>query len=212
FRARLEPPEAAISRARKAERRPVVLSESADSPTSGTPADSPAMVRELLRFGPDLRACVSLVDPAAVERCMSSGEGGPFSGEVGCTFERRFHSPVPLAGTVERTGAGNFSLTGPAFTGMSVSMGRYAVVSAGKLQVLLTERPAPTFDPAAYLFAGIDVASLDVVVVRSANLFRAGYASLAGESIILDLPGASTPRLESLEFTRAPRPLFPLDM
>jgi microcystin degradation protein MlrC len=77
--------------------------------------------------------------------------------------------------------------------------------------VLLTERPAPTFDPAAYRFAGIDVGLLDVVVVRSANLFRAAYAQLAGECIILDLPGASTPRLESLEFSRAPRPLFPLD-
>ena len=211
FRAALASPEAAISRARAAARRPVVLSESADSPTSGTPADSPAMVRELLRFGRDLRACVSLVDPPAVQRCTEIGEGGQFSGEVGCTFERRFHSPVPLAGIVERTGEGTFSLTGPAFTGMSVSMGRYAVVSAGKLQVLLTERPAPTFDPAAYRFAGIDVGLLDVVVVRSANLFRAAYAPLAGECIILDLPGASTPRLESLEFRRAPRPLFPLD-
>jgi microcystin degradation protein MlrC len=211
FRAPLALPEAAIARARAATRRPVVLSESADSPTSGTPADSPAMVRELLRFGPDLRACVSLVDPAAVRQGWEVGAGGEFNAQVGCTFEHRFHSPEPLAGAVERTGEGTFSLTGPAFTGMSVSMGRYAVVSAGKLQVLLTERPAPTFDPAAYSFAGIDVGLLDVVVVRSANLFRAAYAPLAGECIILDLPGASTPRLESLEFRRAPRPLFPLD-
>jgi microcystin degradation protein MlrC len=211
FRVPLEVPEAAISRARSAVRRPVVLSESADSPTSGTPADSPAMVRELLHFGTDLRACVSLVDPPSVERCIEIGAGGQFSGQVGCTFEHRFHSPVRLIGIVERTGEGAFSLTGPAFTGMSVSMGRYAVVSVGKLQVLLTERPAPTFDPAAYRFAGIDVGLLDVVVVRSANLFRAAYAQLAGECIILDLPGASTPRLESLEFSRAPRPLFPLD-
>jgi microcystin degradation protein MlrC len=211
FEVALDPPEVAISRVRASARRPVVLSESADSPTSGTPADSPAMVRELLSHGGDLRACVSLADARAVARCRELGEGGQFQGQVGCTYEHRFHQPVPLSGTVQRVGEGNFSLTGPAFTGMSVSMGGYAVVSAGRLEVLLTERPAPTFDPATYRFAGIDVESLDIIVVRSANLFRAGYAQVASESIILDLPGASTPRLGSLEYTRAPRPLYPLD-
>lgn len=94
---------------------------------------------------------------------------------------------------------------------MSVSMGRYAVVSVGALEVLLTERPAPTFDPEAYRVAGIEVGQLDAVVVRSANLFRSAYAAIAGDTVILDLPGASTPRLESLTYVRAPRPLYPLD-
>jgi microcystin degradation protein MlrC len=97
------------------------------------------------------------------------------------------------------------------FTGMPVSMGQYAVVAVGALEVLLTERPAPTFDPEAYRVAGIEVDHLDAVVVRGANLFRPAYAAIAGESIILDLPGASTPRLESLAYVRAPRPIYPLD-
>jgi microcystin degradation protein MlrC len=47
--------------------------------------------------------------------------------------------------------------------------------------------------------------------VRSANLFRAGWGSLADGALILDLPGASTPRFARLDFQRATRPLFPLD-
>jgi microcystin degradation protein MlrC len=211
FLVSLERPEDAIEKVRRSPRRPVVLSESADSPTSGTPADSPAMVRELLEHGRDLRACVSLVDAAAVGACSELGEGGRFTGQVGCSFEHRFHDPVEIVGTVSRLGGGSFELTGPAFTGMSVSMGRYAVVSVGRLEVLLTERPAPTFDPEAYRVAGIEVGQLDAVVVRSANLFRSGYAGIAADALILDLPGASTPRLESLTFLRAPRPLYPLD-
>jgi microcystin degradation protein MlrC len=94
---------------------------------------------------------------------------------------------------------------------MEFSMGRYAVVRAGSLSVLLTERPAPTFDPQAFRQAGLDPESADLVVVRSATLFRAGWAGVADEAIVLDLPGASTPRLGSLAFTRAPRPLYPVD-
>lgn len=211
FRVELHTPTAAIALARRVTRRPVVLSESADSPTSGTAADSPAMVRELLEHGRGLAACVSLVDRAAVARCREIGEGAVFTGEVGCSLERRFHQPVALEGVVSRLGGGSFELTGPAFSGMSVSMGDFAVVDAQGLQVLLTERPAPSFDPAAWRAAGIEPTALDVVVVRSALLFRAAYASFAGECLVLDLPGASTPRLESLQFVRAPRPLYPLE-
>jgi microcystin degradation protein MlrC len=211
FRVPLVEPQEALERARRTMRRPVVLSESADSPTSGTPADSPAMVRELLAHGGDLRSAVTLVDARAVAACQEAGTGGTFAGEVGCSLETRFHKPVHLSGVVNRLGGGSFELTGPAFTGMTVNMGDYAVVTTGNTQVLLTTRPAPTFDPQAYRVAGIEVGDLDVVVVRSANLFRAAYAPIAAECIILDLPGASTPRLETLPFKRAPRPMYPLD-
>jgi microcystin degradation protein MlrC len=91
-------------------------------------------------------------------------------------------------------------------------MGAWAVVESGSLSVLLTERPAPTFDPECYRHAGLAPEQADVVVVRSATLFRAGWADLFSEALVLDLPGASTPRLDTLELVRAPRPLYPLDV
>ena len=52
----------------------------------------------------------------------------------------------------------------------------------------------------------------DVVVVRSATLFRAGFAAvMPGEPLFLDLPGPSTPRFSQLDYVRAPRPLYPLE-
>ena len=71
--------------------------------------------------------------------------------------------------------------------------------------------PAPTFDPAGYRHAGLEPREADVVVVRSATMYRAGYAGLYTEAILLDLPGASTPRFDYLTFERAPRPLYPID-
>jgi microcystin degradation protein MlrC len=212
FTADLIEPVQALDRVRSStDRRPALLSESADSPTAGATGDSPAMVRVLLEHGRDLRAYATLVDGPAVEACVRAGEGQIVRLMVGCTLDPRFHRPAPLEGRVTRLGADPLRLTGPVFTGMEVSMGRFAVVRAGELSVLLTERPACTFDPETFRHAGLVVEDADLIVVRSATMFRAGFAGVAGDILILDLPGASTPRLDSLDFVRAPRPLYPLE-
>jgi microcystin degradation protein MlrC len=211
FTVDLWPLQKALAHAHRAASRPVLLSESADSPTAGATADSPATVDAILRHGHGLRALTTLVDAPAVAACRAAGEGGSVSLSVGCTLERRFHEPVPLVGRVAALGEGSFPLTGPVFTGTRYSMGAWGVVESGTTSVLLTERPAPTFDPESYRHAGLEPETADVVVVRSATLFRAGWAGLFSEALILDLPGASTPRLETLVFVRAPRPLYPLD-
>jgi microcystin degradation protein MlrC len=90
-------------------------------------------------------------------------------------------------------------------------MGRWARLDAGDLAVVVTERPACTFDPETYSHVGLVPEEADVVVVRSANLFRAGWGGLARGAIVLDVPGASTPRFDTLDYRRIPRPMYPLD-
>ncbi len=211
FNITLVAPADAIERARTSAFHPLLLSESADSPTAGSTGDSPAMVRELLRHGAGLRAYVTLLDAAAVDTCHRAGVGGEVVATVGSSIDRRFHDPVEVSGTVGAVGAGAYPLTGPVFTGMEVSMGGWARIDTGTLSVLVTERPACTFDPATFAHAGLDPGAADIIVVRSANLFRAGWGARAEGAIILDLPGASTPRLERLVFERATRPLYPVD-
>jgi microcystin degradation protein MlrC len=155
---------------------------------------------------------VTVVDEGAVAACFAAGIGECVQIPVGATIDSRYCKPFQLQGTVSRLGDDPVVLTGPSFTGMPVSMGRWAVVWSGETAVLLTERPALTIDPATFHHVGLDPAEADVVVVRSATLYRAAYpAPSAAASVTLDLPGASTPRLDRLEFTRAPRPLHPVD-
>jgi microcystin degradation protein MlrC len=211
FQVELVDPVDAIARVRADESRPVLLSESADSPTAGAPADSPAVIEALLLHGDGLRSIATLVDAPAVAACAAAGVGASVRVRIGCTLDRRFHHPVELVGRVRVLGNDAFRLTGPFLRGSEVTMGRFAVVESAELSVLLTERPAHTFDPETYRHAGLRPEEADVVHVRSANLFRAAWAPLTTTAYILDLPGASTPNLASLEFVRAPRPLFPLE-
>ena len=116
-----------------------------------------------------------------------------------------------MTGTVAHLGEGAFPLTGPAGKGMRATMGRHARLDVGNVSILLTERPAMTFDPEVFRQGGMHPEEADVVVVRSGNLFRAGWGEMAEGAIILDLPGATTPRLSTLDYKRVQRPLYPLD-
>jgi microcystin degradation protein MlrC len=207
----LEPAEA-IAQARR--RGPTtLLSQSSDSPSAGSTGDSPAMVRALLEHGDGLVGYVTVVDAPAVAACHRAGVGARVELRVGASLDTRFDEPVGLSGTVASLrGAEPLALVGPAFAGMDVSMGRAAVVRAGSLHVLLSEEPACGFDVAPFQAMGLEPADADVLVTRSATLFRAGFAHvMRGEPLFLDIPGPSTPRFSQLDYVRAPRPLYPLE-
>jgi len=207
----LVPPAEALSRARSSPVRPFILAESADAPTAGAPGDSAAMIAASLAHGADLRIQLTVADRPAVERCHAAGAGVQLDLRLGASVEQRVHPPVDLRAEVMRLGDAPITLTGPVLTGQEVSMGRWAVVRAGGLSVLVTQRPGWTADPATYEQVGLPLSEADVVVVRSCYLYRAAYGHSGAHAITLDLPGPSTPRLDRLAFHRAPRPLFPLD-
>lgn len=191
---------------------PVLLVHSADSPTAGATADDATVIGALLAAARPLRALATVVDAPAVARCFDAGRGQPVDLLVGASLDPRWSDPVALSGTVRRLGDTPVVLAGESMTGQQIALGRWATVETDSgLIALLTERPAPTFDPQGYRHAGLEPVDADVVVVRSATMYRAGYRGLYSAAIVLDLPGASTPAFSYLRFEQAPRPLFPLD-
>ena len=64
--------------------------------------------------------------------------------------------PVRVDAEVVRVGDGDYPLTGVGYTGITVSMGRFAVVRRGSMQLLLTELPAWSADPGTWRHAGLD--------------------------------------------------------
>ena len=192
--------------------KPYLLVQSSDSPTSGATADDASVLDALLRSKPGFPSVMTLVDATAVLRCMEMGEGSQVELMVGSSIDSRWSKPVLLAGKIIRTGKDPVVLAGPVMHGQEVSMGHWVTVDSGcGVQVLLTERPAPTFDPSAYGHVGIELEECRAIHVRSANLFRSGYAGLFEDAFILDLRGASTAKFDSLSFNNIPHPMYPID-
>jgi microcystin degradation protein MlrC len=210
FAVRLLPPDEAVARALAAPEGPVLLVDSADGVSSGAPGDSTAILGALVRAGPTRSALVSLVDPAAARRAAAA-DGREIALEVGGRLDPARHRPVGLRGRARRVADGRVVFTAGVGDGLVADMGQAAVLEVGPLRVLLMERPVPCYDPALYRAVGLDPAAAHVVVVKSPNNFRWTYREIARDWIYVDAPGASTPRLASLRFARAPRPLYPFD-
>jgi microcystin degradation protein MlrC len=211
FAVDLLPVDEAIRRALAADGGPFVLSESADSTGSGSPGDSAHILEQLLALEVRERCLVTVVDAPAVGRAIAAGVGRDVTTTVGGTLDPRYNRPVPLTGRVRILSDGRYISSDKKSAGVELQMGRAAVIEAGRVAVLATERPAFTFDPALYRSVGLEPREAKIVVVKSPLQFRDGYGAIARACWVVDTPGPSTARLERLEWRHRSRPLFPFD-
>lgn len=210
----------AVRRALAIPRGPVILVDSADCPSSGAPGDSTAALRAMLDAGlgaegGDLglsNLCLApVVDAAAAAACHNAGLGAPIRLSVGGKLDPARSQPVQITGLVERLTDGRFIRKGPGFTGLPLDAGPSAVIATGVIRLLVLSRAVPTSDPELYRAAGLRPETARIVVVKSPNQFRAAYAALAREIILLDTPGAASANLRTFAWRRIGRPIYPLD-
>src|SRR5262249_37026293 len=74
----------------------VVLSDSADSTTSGAPGDSTHVLRELLKYDWPRPALVTLVDPDVVAEAERLGVGAKMTTPLGGKRDQRFSQPISV--------------------------------------------------------------------------------------------------------------------
>jgi len=190
---------------------PVILGESSDSPTAGSPGDSIDLLREILECAPDAPSAVWVRDPAVVAKAWQSLPGGIVATEIGGYYDKVNRQTMFIRGTVRSISDGVHVLRGSQYTGITVDMGRTAVIDIGPVSVVVSEKPCVMIDPSLYRSQGIEPKDKAIVVVKSALGFRAEYGPFASRIIMVDTPGASSPNLRRMPYRRVPRPIHPLD-
>ncbi|WP_276353743.1 M81 family metallopeptidase [Cohnella caldifontis] len=203
---------AELAESRKAGEPPIVISDSSDSPGAGSPGDSNYVLREFLRLGVHEKydSLLTIVDPDAVAAAIRTGVGGRAEFRLGYRLCAD-GDPVAVSGTVRRIGDGRFVLQGGYAAGTEARMGRCAVIECGKLSVLVTERATFSGDPSMYRSMGLEPAAADIVLVKSANQFRADYGKLTDRIYILDTPGRSPADIRQLNYKKLQRPCYPFE-
>lgn len=182
--------------------RPSIVAESADAPTAGGSGDSPAMLHALasLNVPDDLIILATIVDRHVVNECHRIGANEHLSALIGASIDHRYHQPFKLEGEVLTVGDGEYQLSGVGYEGLTVSMGRFAVVRSGALRLLVTERASWSADPSTWRFAGLEPNSADVLIVRSCSDYIANFPVAASTATVADVDGPCTPRLSRLRF------------
>jgi microcystin degradation protein MlrC len=120
-------------------------------------------------------------------------------------------APIRIQGTVCYVGPARYTLSGHGGTNVPVDMGPSAVVRSRDVTVLLVSRPGPGGTPSMYRCVGLEPQDYRLVVVKSPSGFRADFGFFAEAMIVADTPGAASGNLRSFTYSRASRPLWPLD-
>ena len=148
------------------------------------------------------------------------GEGSEAAVSLGYVHDRRFGAPLEARVRVVRVvREAQYVIGGPSWTGTPMTLGVTAVVDvlgggadgAPHVRLVVCERPVMDIDPGLYRCVGETPEAYQLVQVRSPAAFCATYESMASEIVSVELPGPTTSDLSSLPWTKAPRPLFPLD-
>jgi microcystin degradation protein MlrC len=211
FAVQLAPAAETIRAALASERSPWVLADSADAPSSGAPGDSTAVLELLLAERPGRPCLHNIVDAAAVRAMAAAGVGGEVRLRIGGASGAEFSRPLDVAGRVRLLADGAFVNKGLGFQGVIFERGLTGVLQVGAVALVVMERPVIQWDPELYRSLGLEPRDAQIVVVKSPAAFRAAYAPLAAEILVLDAPGVCSPNLRALPWRRCRRPIYPLD-
>ena len=81
----------------------------------------------------------------------------------------------------------------------------------GGIDVVTISSRIQTIDLQVFLSQGIDPTTKSVLVVKSVQHFRAAYAPIAREIVLVDSGGICSPDIHKLKFTKLRRPIWPFD-
>jgi microcystin degradation protein MlrC len=189
----------------------VVLSDSADSTTSGAPGDSNHLLREMLKYDWPRPALVTLVDPELVSEATRLGIGSEFVTALGGKRDRRFSEPLSVRVRVGKLFEARFVMSGHLARNMPIDMGPCVVLRIGNIHVIVTSRSGPHFAPQLFEAAGIDPFSAQLLVAKSPCGFRAAYQAQAKTVLVVRAPGCAPSDFWRYPYQHIPRPLWPWD-
>ena len=187
---------------------PVVLADRADNPGSGASGDSTFILRRLIERGIGNAALGPLWDPVAVRIAFDAGVGARLMLRVGGKIGPLSGDPLDLDCTIK---ALQHDLVMTGLAGAPTPLGNCALISANGIDIVLITLRNQAMDTDVFTQLGCDLAACKLIVVKSAQHFHASFSKVAKQVIYVGAPGAATPHVASLPYTKIRRPLWPLD-
>ncbi len=212
------PLEAALAEARRIGDEsggPVLLLDHADNCASGATQDSMHVLEAALRMGLTGIAVGPVRDPEAVARMVEAGIGNrvtlPVGGKVDMPAIGRQGEPMQLAGIVRNITDGEYTITGPQFTGMRCYMGRTAVLDTGHAQIVVTERSQEPWDRGVFESVGIRPEIQRYLLLKSRMYYRPVFLPIAKGAVLCDGVGVASSDWTQFTYRKIRRPIYPLD-
>jgi microcystin degradation protein MlrC len=190
---------------------PLVIADGTDNPGGGGYNDTTPVLQAMLDAGIRNAAIGTIYDPGTVRQAIAAGVGAENDVALGGHTDESMGKPVKARAIVKMLSDGVFTNDGPMNAGVESNMGPTAVLRIDGIDVVTISNRIQTTDLQVFLSQGIDPRAKDVLVVKSVQHFRAAYAPIAREIVLVDSGGICSPDIARLKFTRLRRPIWPLD-
>ncbi|MCB2102856.1 MAG: M81 family metallopeptidase [Rhodobacterales bacterium] len=192
--------------------RPVVVLEHADRMNDSTWVLAGLIARRVPRaYVPYLWDPQSAAAAVAALAAMAAGGAGALVDlRLGGHSSNRAGGALPVRARVLWAGDKTFTGTGPMRAGRRIDLGPSALLDVDGVLVSVTSHSTTAIDLDSVTQFGLDLADLDLVVLRSKTHFRAVFEPLAAEIIIVDTPDWGPADLRTLPYQHVREGVYPI--
>ena len=196
---------------------PVLLLDHSDNVMSGGTCDTMDVLQAALSAHLTPIVVGPICDPQAVQRLWKMRPNEVVSAEVGNQIplvqQGISKKPVRLTGVVRAKSDGEFTVTGPIYTGARVSMGRTVLLDTIDALVVITERRMEPYDIGIFACVGIDPARYDYLLLKSRMYARPVFGAIAKALVECDADqgGPTSSNYALFPFRHIRQPVYPLD-
>jgi microcystin degradation protein MlrC len=196
---------------------PVLLLDHSDNVMSGGTCDTMDVLQAALKAHLTPIVVGPICDPQAVQRLWKMRAtdvvGADIGNHIPLTQQGMTKTPVRLTGLVRAKSDGEFTVTGPIYTGARVSMGRTVLFDTIDALIVITERRMEPYDIGIFECVGLDPADYDYLLLKSRMYARPVFGAMAKALVECDADegGPTSSNYALFPFKNIRRPLYPLD-
>lgn len=185
-------PDAAVLRAievSKTASRPVIIADTQDNPGVGGDSNTTGILRALLKHGAQDAALGLMCDPAAAAAAHKAGVGAHIEIALGGCPQVAGDEPLLGSYLVESISNGRFVFGGPMMNGKEADLGLMACLKIDGVRIAVSSTKAQLLDRNMYRAVGIEPERMKLLVNKSSVHFRADFAAIAQEILVVRAPG-----------------------
>ena len=169
---------------------PVILADTQDNPGGGGTSDTTGLLKALVEQGATDAVLAMMFDDDAARRAHEAGEGAEIELALGGRSGIAGDAPFPARFTVERLGDGTFEAHGAMMAGITYRLGPMALLRTGGVRVVVSGTKAQALDQGILRHLGVDPAVQKIIALKSSVHFRADFAEIASDILVVLAPGA----------------------
>lgn len=210
-----EPYQTSLAYAKGLDEGPIIMADSGDNPSSGGYGADMTVLKEAAAMGFADMGVGPVFDPASARALFAAGVGSEVTlalgGKTQVPLLNYASAPMQISGIVTAVSDAPITLTGPMLKGLTISLGRMAVLSTGSMEIMVTEKRGEAIDLGILTHMGINPAEKKYMLIKSRQHFRAAFGPIARHMLWVCGPGPTHADVTRFPFEHIERPVFPLD-